>query len=399
MTFVLVSIAFIIGIFSGLALLHYNGKAPVNVVYFMSIVVFLPLLTMLLALLSMVKVHQSQSVLVHISPAYWMEKICALLPQRLQYDKTSLSIDPLLSNWMVIKRSQFIALFFSMGLVLSLLFVIITKDIAFAWSTTLQMTPESFYAIVHLIALPWEWCFPETIPSLALIEQSHYFRLGDGLSQKMIANASHLGQWWQFLLMATLFYALFLRVLLYGLSVLGLNHAIEKSLLSLDGVNQLLDDMNEVIISTHSVEKVEKYEISQEGNLEVLEEVENTYEIVQGWAISEKQLIVINDAMFLTASTLYEVGGTNSLEEDTRIVSKSYGEILLYVKAWEPPTMDFIDYLEELLVKVERIIVLPIGTKENGYIPLAKGIKVWERKLALFDNPKVYLKVSEVEKV
>jgi hypothetical protein len=233
---------------------------------------------------------------------------------------------------------------------------------------------------------------------MELIEQSHYFRLGDSLSQEMIGNASDLGQWWQFLLMATLFYALFLRLFVYGISTLGLHSAIEKSLLSLEGTKRLLEDMNEPIISTHSVEKVEKYEISQEGNLEIIEKVSKHYEIIQGWAMSQKQLMLINDSMSLSASTMYEVGGTNSLQEDSMIISKSHGKILLYVKAWEPPTMDFIDYLEELVEEVTQVIVLPIGTEDNGYIPIAKAIKVWERKLALFDNPKVSLKVSEVEK-
>jgi hypothetical protein len=397
LTFVLVSIAFVVGIFSGTALLHYNGNAPVNVVYFIAVVVFFPLFTMCLSLFSMLKAHQSQSVFIHISPSYWVEKMASFLPNHFEYDKNNLEINPLLANWIVIKRAQFIALFFSLGLVLSLLFVIMSKDIAFAWSTTLDMTPEGFHAFVSMIAVPWESFFPETVPSLVLIEQSHYFRLGDGLSQEMINNASHLGQWWQFLLMATLFYALFLRVLLYAFSFVGLHKALKKSFLDLEGVAKLLSDMNEAIISTHSMDIKQNKERVVEGSLEKVASVAYDYDAIQAWAMSGNQLILLNDMFSIHAKDLYEVGGMNSLEEDSLIVSKSYGKVLLYVKAWEPPTMDFIDYLEELLEKVESIIIVPIGTKENAYVPRDKAIKVWERKLGLFNNPKVYFKVSKVE--
>ncbi|MDQ7085801.1 MAG: hypothetical protein Q9M36_13235 [Sulfurovum sp.] len=78
MTFTVVLIAFILGIFSGMALLHYNGQVPVNIVYFMAVVIVLPLLTMFLSIFSMFKVHKTQSILLHISPAYWMEKILLL---------------------------------------------------------------------------------------------------------------------------------------------------------------------------------------------------------------------------------------------------------------------------------------------------------------------------------
>ncbi|SFV71402.1 hypothetical protein MNB_SV-13-1485 [hydrothermal vent metagenome] len=399
MTFLLLVIAFIVGLFSGMALLDYNGDAPVNVVYFMGIVIVLPLFTMILSLLSMFKVHQSQSALLHISPAYWMEKVLSLLPNRFKLDKDLLEINPLLLNWLVIQRTQSIALAFSMGLGLALLLLIVSKDIAFAWSTTLDMTPAVFHTYIHFIAMPWESFFPSAMPSLTLIEQSHYYRLGDSLSQEMIKNASDLGQWWKFLLMSTLFYAIFLRFLVYMLSRVGFTLAIEKSLLTLEGVGSLLVDMNEAIISTHAMEKVEKYEINEEGNLAMVERVRNQYEIVHAWAMSTDEILLINDALSVTATTLYMVGGTNSLEEDTEIVSKSFGEVLFYVKAWEPPTMDFIDYLDELVEQVERIVIAPIGTAENHYIPVSKAISVWERKLAIFDNPKVCFKVSKGESI
>jgi uncharacterized membrane protein len=93
---VLVIVGFVAGLFAGLALLNYNGHAPVNVIYFMAMAIVLPLLTMTLTLFSMLKAHQTQSVLIHLSPSYWMEKIVALLPHKVQQNLEVLKINPLL---------------------------------------------------------------------------------------------------------------------------------------------------------------------------------------------------------------------------------------------------------------------------------------------------------------
>ena len=86
----------------------------------------------MLTLLAMLRAHSSESVLVHISPAFWMEKIWGFLPGKIEENIKVLQINPLLANWVIIKRSQLIVLFFSFGLLLSLLGMVVTKDIAFA---------------------------------------------------------------------------------------------------------------------------------------------------------------------------------------------------------------------------------------------------------------------------
>ncbi len=188
-TFALVLIAFVLGLISGVGLLSYNGEEPVNVIYFIAIAIFIPLFTMLLTLFAMIRASSAESVLVHLSPAFWMEKILGLLPGSVQEHIQALQLNPLLSNWVIIRRSQIIVLFFSLGLLLSLLGVVVTKDIAFAWSTTLHISPEAFHGFLHTLAYPWREIVPSAVPSLELIEQSQYFRLGDKLDEEMIAHA------------------------------------------------------------------------------------------------------------------------------------------------------------------------------------------------------------------
>ena len=391
MTLTLVIIGCLAGILSGIALLSYNGHEPVNVVYFMAMVIFLPLLTMLLALLSMFKAQSAQSVLVHISPSYWMEKILRLLPGKIDKDMDTLNINPLLANWLVIKRAQGIALFFSLGLLVALLAVITTKDIAFVWSTTLQITPESFHSFVNTVAFPWKDLFPTAVPSLELIEQSQYFRLGDKLNEEMIANASQLGEWWKFLTFATLFYAIVLRFLMYVIASIGLRYALKRSFMTLEGASTLLRDINEPMISTHATTAEKKFISASENAIETLYHLDASYDVLQGWAIPQSQLLVMSDSMQIISPDMFEVGGGNSLQEDSAIISKSHGEVLLFVKAWEPPTMDFMDYLEELLGKVDKVIIYPVGAASKGYTAESKFIDIWAKKLSLFKHEKVSL--------
>ena len=393
----LMIVGFVVGFFSGVALLNYNGHAPVNVIYFMAMVIALPLLTMTLTLFSMLKAQQSRSVLIHLSPSYWMEKIVALLPRKMQENLSSLKLNPLLANWIVIKRSQSIALFFSLGLFIALILMVATKDIAFAWSTTLDVTPEAFHSFLDTLAFPWRSWFPSAVPSLELIEQSQYFRLGDGLSEEMIQHASKLGEWWKFLAFATLFYAIFLRLLMFLLATLGWHMAVKKSFFSLEGVRNLLRDMNEPIITTSAQEDSDEALVVKEGVLQTVQKLDASYDMVQGWAMSEDQLHVLNDAMQIITPLVYDVGGTNTLEEDAEIIHKSHGEVLLYVKAWEPPTMDFMDYLEALLARVDRVIVVPVGTQEHHYKADDKMIQIWIKKLAQLGSNKVWLKRSGVK--
>ena len=125
-TFALVLIAFALGLLTGIGLLSYSGREPVNVIYFIAVVIFFPLLTMLLTFFTMIRASSSQNVLVHLSPAFWMEKLLGLMPTKVEEEIKTFQINPLLANWMIIKRSQIIVLFFSFGLLLALLGVVVT---------------------------------------------------------------------------------------------------------------------------------------------------------------------------------------------------------------------------------------------------------------------------------
>jgi hypothetical protein len=381
-TLILVVIAFVLGLFSGIALLSYNGKEPVNLIYFLAMVVFLPLGTTTLSLFAMLRANRARNLLVHISPAYWMERLVALFSKKNAQSLSSLKINPLLLNWMVIKRSQLLALVFSIGLLSALLGVVSTRDVAFAWSTTLDLSDTQFHTFVHTLAFPWRSWMPSAVPSLELIAQSHYFRLGGKLSETMVENAALLGTWWKFLAMATLFYAVLLRTLFYIVSVIGLKKAQKEAMLTLDGAKLLLKEMNEPLVTMQASEHEADFSQREAVYARIADQLDASYDAVQGWAISKEMLTTVCDTFSLISPQCHEVGGNNTLDEDREIIAQSEGEVVLFVKAWEPPTMDFIDHLRMLAAKADKVVVTPIGTAKNGFMPSAKEIDVWVRKIA-----------------
>ena len=393
-TLTLSILAFLLGLFSGIGLLSYSGHEPVNVIYFMAMVILLPLFTMTLTLFSMFRANQTHSMLVHISPAFWMEKVLSLFPnkikKKLEGPLSELKISPLILNWLVIKRSQLLALVFSTGLLVALLAMVSTRDIAFAWSSTLNVNPDSFHHLLETVAFPWRDLFPWAVPSVELVSQSHYYRLGENVNEEMIKNASLLGEWWKFLLFSTLFYAIILRFGIYLLSQFGLNKAIERSFLTLDGSQKLLSDMNEPIITTSAKKSEEGLPSKDLAYKQIVKHLNTSYDTVLGWALDKEKILPLSDSMHVESVHFFEVGGSNTLEEDKEVIAKCKGEVLLYVKAWEPPTMDFVDFLEMLCEKVEKVTVAAVGTAANTYVSTRKERAVWARKLTTLNASKVW---------
>ncbi len=388
---ILLIVALILGILTGVGLLRYNGSEPVNLIYFLAIAVLIPLVSMVLSVIAMLRANRAKNLLVHLSMAYWMERIVALWSKESADALHEVRINPLVANWIVIKRSQSIALAFSIGLFLALLGVVATQDVAFAWSTTLDLGAEDFYRFLHTLAWPWRTWFPEAVPSLSLVEQSRYFRLGGGVSDTLIAHASLLGAWWKFLAMATLFYAVLLRLLLWIVSVKGLTRALHTAMMSLDRAKQLLSDMNEPYITTHEQNEDEKKDRTEPYQPSGVHMPVTAYDMVQGWSLDEDRLRFLCDHFDIEAPVCFHVGGNNTLEADEKVIEESSGSVVLFVKAWEPPTMDAIDHIMALITKVERLVIWPIGLEEEGYVANPRSVAVWVRKLTPLINEKVWI--------
>ncbi len=383
--------AFFLGLLAGAGVLGYSGSKPVNILYFLALSLFIPLTTMFFTLLALFQSGSAKNMFVRLSPAYWLENILLFLPKKNREIVEKISLPSVVVNWSVVHRAQEFGLVFSVGLLLSLLWIISSRDIAFGWSTTLQITPGEFHSFVSTVALPWRDFFQEAVPSLELIEKSRFFRLGGDLGDEMRGNAVLLGEWWKFLAMTTLFYAIVLRFIFFVFTYFGLKRAFAKSLLLIDGAKELLRQMQEPLIETSSTTREEPFEVAKNMKYNSVSQAQNEYASTIGWALKLQDIDAQNERLGIRSALLHEAGGMlHSTAEEQAVAKSLSGKILLYVKAWEPPTGDFVDFLEALNEsKVSSIEIYPLGEPTRNYQALPQNSDVWRRTISTLENTKI----------
>jgi hypothetical protein len=209
----------------------------------------------------------------------------------------------------------------------------------------------------------------------------------------MIQNADKLGAWWKFLAMATAVYAISLRFLLWIISRFGFKRQLKKEILLLDGVHKILREFKTPFVSTKALEKEIHLDIAEGGIEQISEDTYKSYNIIFGWNFLTDEITLVNDAKELRGEDIYGIGGSFSFDEDEERAEKAKGLVLIFVKSWEPPTMDFIDFLEILIDNraVDEVQIYPLGTIGRYYKNDAKDIVVWVRKIQGLKSQKVWV--------
>ncbi len=385
---------FIMGFFVGLGLLSYNGQAPVNIIYYLLIAMVLPIFSMSVSLFTMFSHGRVANFFTMLFPLHWIEKILIHIPFRKKIENFKPPFSFEFSKWMFIERIHLFSLLFSIGLLLSLVLMVVATDIAFGWSTTLQISADSFHSFISSIAILWRDMFPSAVPSLELVELSHYFRLGEKLDISMVHNADKLGAWWKFLAMTTVIYAIGLRFIFLIFSKDMLQKQLEREFLLLDGVKGILREFHTPFVSTQApkAEKHLKIEEKKEKKTTITID-EKLYESILGWNFSADEIALANDSRGIKALTIWAVGGSNTYAQDLQIIKNMSGIVFLYVKSWEPPTMDFIDLLEMLIEnkKVKKIQIYPLGTIGKHYKNNDSDVDVWIKKIDSVKSDKVWI--------
>jgi len=119
--------------------------------------------------------------------------------------------------WVLLGLTQSFGVAFNIGALLGCLRLIVFSDIAFSWSTTvLRFDAARFHGIVHALAAPFRWVWPDADPSQALVEATRYSRLEGAYVLSGSRRAAHpemVGGWWPFLLASLAFYGFLPRCL------------------------------------------------------------------------------------------------------------------------------------------------------------------------------------------
>jgi len=340
------AVAFIVGCSLMAGLLAYQPFQRINLLWLLLLGVLLPFLWWLLALF--------------FSAGQVPFPLRSLYEHRLPGGPVSAPLRPLLKQTVRVLGQQ-MSLLFALGMLLAFLLYLLVTDLAFGWSSTLDLAAGTIHHLAGLLAWPWQALWPAAVPSMELVEQTHYFRA----APLTAADPALLGQWWRFLLMCLLCYLLLPRLVSWLVLRVRLGRLQERVRADDALVSGLWQRLSSELVEQEAepVDQHRSESLAVEG-----EGFEGRFSQVICWGSWPPELV---------ARVRRQLGGGSTdlrwLDSDSRTDSatiESFLEalpdqpLLLLCKGWEPPTGEVADLCELLAKRRSQLFLWPVPLQE-----------------------------------
>jgi len=279
----------------------------------------------------------------------------------------------------------------------------VSTDLAFCWSATPALiTPSLVQDATSALALPWSFFFPTAIPTLQLIEKTRYYRLHAPLRSSLEYDPEIMGQWWAFMILTIITWALLPRLIMLLITFGRYKNVVSYTLLHLPHVPALLTELKPGARITTSAPETSSHLHSQEmqnltDNLDTIQiqipPLTADSKIVL-WSMSDLDLDLVSRLPQLSSFTPMHAGGTTSISGDleaTTAISNTprLDLVLVFVKSWEPPLMEFLDFMGDLRKAARKktpIYVVPLALDETG-----TGNVIWSKVLRKLADPWIHV--------
>ena len=242
-------------------LLHYTGKEPVNVAWFLACTLGLQAM-LLFGAAAFTLARRVSGAFIDFQPLRQLASSLAWacssslrrlpgeqresLRARLAALERKREIYGSLTTWPILIVTQVFAIAFNIGILGVLLAHVAVTDLAFGWQSTLDLSPEAVHRIAATIALPWSWCTPSPHPSLPQIVASRFSYSGGITRLDPQAAAS----WWPFLAYAVAAYGCLLRLALLAVASIKLRSVLNAWPFDHEGCNALARRLSGPIVQT-----------------------------------------------------------------------------------------------------------------------------------------------------
>jgi uncharacterized protein DUF2868 len=393
MSVLLIVAGLLVGASACATALSYDGLYPVNLLGFVGVMVGIPGLLLFMTLLtgllgSVGSDHLSQSVrglnmnrwLMGVWDRLGGGDIGARFGQAGARGK--------LAYWQLLTFAQEFACAFFIGAVGALVFLAAISDLAFGWSTTLDLAASTVHAWCSSMALPWTGVWPAAVPDLDLVEVSQYYRLDREMESE---QAARLGQWWPFVLMTLLVWGLLPRLLLLLFARWRVKISTRQFLREHSEVSALIDRLNTPILEMGDFSderEGEQHSVNRSLHANIQEVHIDGPIIAWNGALSESNTQNQKQPLLQLSSLHNDADKIELLQ----LLPRSTDKLLVAVKSWEPPVLEFNDLLslvrEQLGAKVS-IAVAPVGVA--GAAPEAEDVEVWARAIGKLGDPRIYV--------
>jgi hypothetical protein len=374
---------------SGLALgaFYYDGTGRVNVLLLLALFAALPLATLVLALTGAAWRGPPGG----LSPGRLGAALARLLPAggaRGLGLLASGARGPAVAKWLLLSWSQWLGLGFGLGALATAFSLVLFTDLAFGWSTTLDVAPAAVQRLCEAVAVPWRALLPAAAPDRELIEATRYFRVAAAPPPE---DPALPGRWWPFVLLAMLVYGVLPRAVALLFAHARLSRSCAAALLADPRVHALLDRMNTPLVETRSPEA--------ESPLPHTPAPAAWAELPQAqrWHVIDWAEVALDDdrlRALLRGATLVGVdaaGGARHIDDDRALANRlgaaaDGAGILVIARGFEPPTLELMDFLGELRAAASPetvVATLPVdGVDGVPRVPSEAHAAAWRQALA-----------------
>ena len=341
----------------GRAVLHYDGSAPVNIISTLLILVGLQSLTLVaLMVLSAGGFSRLQESLSIINPARLVALVSARLSPRWREQLQQLTTQSGIAGRGIERRllvymSQHFTVALNIGIIAALMFLVMVSDLAFGWNTTLNLENTQAARWFQTVAIPWQGLMPEAVPDISLVESSRYYRL-EGQLRSGNWSAAKLGTWWLYLLLAVVTYGLLPRLGALVLTGVGYDRALLRAMETLPGASQVVARMQAPLVSTVADQaETENDDHDAAMPLHRRQSAAAIDALVVEWSGATANKSDLRQSG-IEPQQIFAAGGHQSLAEDRNITAhiaehRPQG-VVIVVRAWEPPMLDFNDFIQSL---------------------------------------------------
>jgi hypothetical protein len=404
-TAVMALLGAVLGVSLALAAFQYDGSQPVNVVRLIALLVVVPSLFLIASLLLLpgrvAVLRGIQDLIAPLNPGALalavFRRLASVSPELARaFDwRAGRSSAARVAKWQLMCWSQVAAVGFNIAVLATAGLLVAFSDLAFGWSTTLDVDPEAVTRAVHAIAWPWHALVPSAVPSAALVEQSQFFRLDDG----GLASGRALTAWWPFTLATIVTYGLLPRLVLLGVAIARLRAAERALLLDDARVTALVDRMTSPAVETAAAEH-ETAPAPPPGAADYREVTGRARAVIwENCASVDAARAHARSRLGLDLVAIVEAGGSRTLGADRQALdalgASDTGTTVVFTPAWEPPLLELLDFLGEIRRRVgaeHSIVVAPVA--DGARTVSAVEHETWARAIGRLRDPRVYVEAA-----
>jgi hypothetical protein len=408
--------AVVIGAAAARAVLDYDGTQPVNVVHFLAVFVAAQIALVAVAVVAMVP--QLLGHLPVLSPLQEAIRVFTYRRSRgaggghtvggttatLARAAGLGTVYGRVERWLLLALTQRTAFFFNVGALATCIYLITFTDLAFAWSTTLDVSAETMTRLLRGVALPWRWLDAAT-PSPDLVSASRYFRNSAAYDARMLKD------WWAFLLAALVAYGLCPRLLLWRIAAWRLRRS--RASLALDhGEAEVA--FERLTRSTHGwtggqaapAATTPATTLASQASAALPKASGSACTIVR-WADVPLDTVaagaLAQRRFGWRAEGVFDSGGRDGAREREDLLRRLAAEpearpVMLIAESWEAPSRAVTAFLRELRAAAgprRPFIVALVDARDGGWRPPSDDdSSVWRSVLATLADP--YLRLEPV---